>query len=180
MSTLLLVFCLSSYWFEGKWSEVPQSCPTLWNPMDCSLPSSSIHGIFQARILEWVAISFSRRSSLPRDWIQVSCMVGRCFTIWATREVMIYIFMKLVLYHLNILSNPVDFLFRTVMVFFGTHKIQDNCCSSPMSLQRPSFSSFLRDGSRNTDMHELNAFIDSPSPPSGLFISTYAKSYCPK
>ena len=54
--------------------------------MDCSLPGSSIHGIFQARILEWVAISFSRRSSQPRDWTQVSCIVGRRFTIWAIRE----------------------------------------------------------------------------------------------
>ena len=44
-------------------SEVAQSCPTLWDPMDCSLPGSSVHGIFQARILEWVAISFSRGSS---------------------------------------------------------------------------------------------------------------------
>lgn len=87
--------------------------------------------------------------------------------------------MKSVLYHLNILSNPVDFLFRTVMVFFDTQKIQDNCCSSPISLQRPSFSSFLCDDSRGTDMHELNVFIDSPSSPSSLFISTYAKSYCP-
>ena len=43
-----------------KWSEVPQSCPTLFDPMDCSLPGSSIHEILQARILEWVAISFSR------------------------------------------------------------------------------------------------------------------------
>ena len=48
-------------------SEVAQSCLTLCDPMDCSLPGSTIHGIFQARILEWVAISFSRRSSLPRD-----------------------------------------------------------------------------------------------------------------
>ena len=47
--------------------------------MDCSLPGSSIHGIFQARVLEWVAISFSRGSSWPRDWIQVSCIVGRHF-----------------------------------------------------------------------------------------------------
>ena len=47
-------------------SEVAQSNPTLCDPMDCSLPGSSIHGIFQARILEWVAISFSRRSSYPR------------------------------------------------------------------------------------------------------------------
>ena len=54
--------------------------------MDCSLPGSPVHGIFQARILEWVAISFSRRSSWPRDWTWVSCIVGRHFTIWATRE----------------------------------------------------------------------------------------------
>ena len=49
-------------------SEVAQSCSTLWDPMDCSLPGSSLHGILQARILEWVAISFSRGSSRPRDW----------------------------------------------------------------------------------------------------------------
>ena len=61
----------------------------LCDPTDCSLPGSSIHGIFQARILEWVTISFSRRSSQPRDWTQVSHMVGRRFTIWATREVFI-------------------------------------------------------------------------------------------
>ena len=48
-------------------SEVVQSCPNLCSPMDCSLPGSSAHGIFQARILEWVAISFSRGSSQPRD-----------------------------------------------------------------------------------------------------------------
>ena len=46
----------------------------------------SIHGIFQARVLEWIAISFSRGSSRPRDWTWVSHIVGRCFTIWDTRE----------------------------------------------------------------------------------------------
>ena len=58
-----------------KWSVVAQSCPTLCNPMDCSLPRSSVHGIFQARILEWVAISFSRGSSWPRDrtWVYLHC-----------------------------------------------------------------------------------------------------------
>ena len=55
--------------------------------MDCSLPGSFIHGIFQAKILEWVAISFSRRSSQPRDWTWVSHIVGRCFTVWAIRGV---------------------------------------------------------------------------------------------
>ena len=61
---------------QYKWSEVAQSCPTLCNPMDCRPPGSSIHGIFQGRILEWVAISFSRRSSRPRDWTQVSHIVA--------------------------------------------------------------------------------------------------------
>ena len=68
-------------------SEVAQWYPTFCDPMDGSLPSSSVHGIFQARILEWVAISFARRSSQPRGWTQVSHIVGRHFTIWATREV---------------------------------------------------------------------------------------------
>ena len=59
-----------------KWSHgVAQSCPGF-----------SVHRIFQARVLEWVAISFSRGSSWPRDWTQVSCIAGRCFTLWATRE----------------------------------------------------------------------------------------------
>ena len=66
--------------------EVAQSCPTLCDPMDCSLPSSSVHGILQARVLEWGAISFPRGSSWPRDWTQVSCIPSRFFTIWATRE----------------------------------------------------------------------------------------------
>ena len=51
-----------------------------------SLPGSSVHGILQTRILEWIAIPFSRGSSRPRDWTQVSFIVGRFFTIWATRE----------------------------------------------------------------------------------------------
>ena len=62
-----------------KWSEVAQLCLTLCDPMDCSLPGSSIHGIFQARILEWVVISFSRGSSWPRDWTQVSLIAGSHF-----------------------------------------------------------------------------------------------------
>ena len=60
-------------------------------PMDCSPPGSSVHGIFQARVLEWVAISFSRGSSQPRDRTPVSRTAGRCFTIWATRECGTYI-----------------------------------------------------------------------------------------
>ena len=61
-------------------------CPTLWDAMDCSLSGSCVHWILQARISECIAIPFSRGSSWPMDQTQVSCMVGRSFTIWATRE----------------------------------------------------------------------------------------------
>ena len=62
---------------------VTQSCPTLCDPMDYRPPGSSVHGILQARILEWVAVSFSSGSYLQT---QVSCMTGRFLTIWATSK----------------------------------------------------------------------------------------------
>ena len=65
---------------------VAQLCPTLCDPVDCSLPSSSVHGTPQARILEWVATPYYRGSSRPRDRTWVSCIAGRFFTLWATRE----------------------------------------------------------------------------------------------
>ena len=66
---------------------VAHLCPILWDPKDCSPPSSSVHGILQARILEWLAIPFSRESSWPRDWTWVFCIAGRFFfTVWTTRE----------------------------------------------------------------------------------------------
>ena len=68
---------------------VVQSCPTLCDPMDCSLSASSVHGIFQARILEWVAISSSKKSSRPRVQTLVSCIscIGRQILYhWATWE----------------------------------------------------------------------------------------------
>ena len=82
-----LVWFLSTY-LMMFWAE---SCPTLWNPMDCSPPCSSVHWILQARILEWVAISFSSESSQPRDQIQVSRITGGFFTIWVTREAPTYL-----------------------------------------------------------------------------------------
>ena len=63
-----------------------QLCLILCDPIECSPPGSSVHGILQATILEWVAIPFSRGFSWPRDWTQVSCIAGRFFTIWAARE----------------------------------------------------------------------------------------------
>ena len=62
--------------------KVAQSCPTLCDPID-----HTVHEILQARILEWVAVPFSRGFSQPRDWTQVSHIAGRFFTKWAIREV---------------------------------------------------------------------------------------------
>ena len=62
---------------------VTQLCPTLGDPIDCSLPSVFFHEILQARILEWVAVPFSRASSWPRERIGVCCIACRFFTNWA-------------------------------------------------------------------------------------------------
>ena len=83
-STHLLNWSELLQFIRLKWSEVAQSSPTLCDPMDCSLRGSSVHGIFQARVLEWVAISFSKGSSRSRDRTRVSRIAGRRFTIWAT------------------------------------------------------------------------------------------------
>ena len=65
---------------------VPQACPTLCGPVDCGSPDSSVYGILQARILEWVALPFSRGCPQPRNQIRVSRIVGRFFTVQATKE----------------------------------------------------------------------------------------------
>ena len=69
---------MSSAWWCGS---VAKSCPTLFNPVNCSLPGSSVHWILQARILGWVAVSFSRGSSPPRDRTCDSCIAGGFFTM---------------------------------------------------------------------------------------------------
>ena len=87
---LCMQIIIDGFWnlqvaFPFHW-RLAQSYPTLCSPMDCNLSGSSVHGIFQARVLEWVAISFSTGSSQPRDQTQVSCIAGSHFTIWAPRE----------------------------------------------------------------------------------------------
>ena len=89
---------------------VTQSCPTLYDPMDCSQPSSFVHGILQARILQWVAISFSRRSSQPRDQNRVSCITGIFY------------------YHLSHQGSP------TVCVCFSTSGAQKDLLGVTQSL----------------------------------------------
>ena len=92
------------FWFCGSYrdlcpfllkvkseSEIIQLCPTLWDPIDCSLWGSSIHGIFQARVMEWVAISFSRDLPGPGIEPRSPTLQADAFTIWATREAPIWI-----------------------------------------------------------------------------------------
>ena len=89
--TLLIFVCNTSIYFI--YFQYPSSCHcvcllslSLVSLLFVTLPGSYVHRILQARILQWVAIPFSRGSSQPRDWTQVSCIAGRLFTIWATRE----------------------------------------------------------------------------------------------
>ena len=86
MMVMLASVRWSLIWALKSESEVTQSCPTLCDPMDCSLPGSSIHGNIQVGVLEFVAVSFSRGSSRPRSQTWFSHIAGRCFTVWAIRE----------------------------------------------------------------------------------------------
>ena len=82
------------------WMLTSLSCVWLFGT-PCSLPGSSIHGTLQARILEWVAISFSRGSSWARDQTQVSCIAGWFSTVWATRK--FFIIYKIFAFNLSLL-----------------------------------------------------------------------------
>ena len=86
-------WCLDpTYWWKRRVKVlVVQLCPILCNSMDCSPPSSSVHGISQARILEWLAISFSRGSFWPRDWICVS-FIGRQVLLLLSHQKSSYLF----------------------------------------------------------------------------------------
>ena len=110
--------------------------------MDCSLPGSSVHGILQARILEWVAVPFSSKSSQPKNQTQVSSIAGRFSTSWATREVPFWCLHSdgsLKLYHYNFspeTHNGLNFsMFSSTLVIFWIfhsghpkgHKIVFHC-----------------------------------------------------
>ena len=94
--------------------------------MDCSPPGSSVHRILQARILEWVAISFSRGSSQPLDWTQVSHVAGRHFTVWAPREVW-------VTYTRNIKLRPLLYSAVRSTAALSTCELLANCHRHPSS-----------------------------------------------
>ena len=130
-------------WKVKSESEVARLCPTLCDLMDCSLLVSSVHGILQARILEWVAIPFSRGSFQHRDQTQVSRIAGRLFTIWATRGSCIELGLAICLTYDNtrfnaILSNHPTLAF--------SHRVQKSvvyiCVSSAVSHIGSSLPSF--------------------------------------
>ena len=89
-----------------------QWCSALWNPMDCSLPGFSVCGILQARILEWLAMPFSRVSSWPRDWTHISwgsCIAGRFFTAEPLRKPTLYYITVLFFHFLIDTTSPIIF-----------------------------------------------------------------------
>ena len=99
-----------------------QLCPILCDPMDCSPPGSSVHGILQARILEQIAIPFSRESSLPMDWTWVSYIASRFFTIWGTREALWYkrkVKFSLVMFHIDCMMRIFPYILKFILLCFN-------------------------------------------------------------
>ena len=88
-SKSFLVISITPLVLHGCLVLVAQSCLTLCDPMDCSLPGFSVHGILQARMLQGVAISFSKGSSFCRDWTCASCICRQILYHWATRKALI-------------------------------------------------------------------------------------------
>ena len=91
----VILYCWTTWKAPFCYWSVAKLCPTLWDPMDWRMPGSSVQGILQARILEWVASPFSRASSWPRDRTWGSCIAGRFITVWASREAL----MMLLIYY---------------------------------------------------------------------------------
>ena len=106
---------------------VTQLCLTPCNPIDCSLSGSSVHGILQAIILEWVAISFSRGSSRPRDQTWVSSTVGRFFTIWAPREDQELYECSMIISYFSLLPKLSEYTYHLYFVFKSLLNLLQYC-----------------------------------------------------
>ena len=103
---------------------IGQSCLTPFDTVDYSPPGSSVHWILQARILEWVAIPYFRRSSQPGDQTQVSHIAGRFFTIWATRETQLIRYYCPILTHVTLLLiSPHIFFVTTLLLLLNSTDI---------------------------------------------------------
>ena len=130
---------------------VTQSSLTLCDPMDCRPPDSSVHGILQAKTLDWIAMRSSRESSQARDWTQVSDIAGRFFTNWAIREAL----------YIIIQFSSVQSLSRVRL--FAT-PMKCNTPGLPVHHQLPEFTQILVH--RVSDAIQPSHPLSSPSPPS--------------
>ena len=101
---------------------VTQLRPTLCDPTGCSLPGSSVYGILQARILEWIVIPFSRGSFQSRNWAQVSCVAGRFFTVWATGKIRKTIDLTIWTFVSKTISLLFNMLSRFIIAFLPKNK----------------------------------------------------------
>ena len=100
-------------------------CPTLCHPIDCSLLGSSVHGILQARILEWVAMPFSRGFSQPRNWIQVSCIADTLYTLVPPGKTPFFLInFKIFMYIVHLSEEPTsgftDIMNHTIVFYYHT------------------------------------------------------------
>ena len=136
-------FCFVLFFYRVVWVPCPL-CSLKVNHMDCSPTGSSAHGILQVRILEWVAFTFSRESSQPRDRSQIFCTVGRFFTIWATREAPLirYVVYKFFshLVGCHFLRLVVPFAVQKLLVWYGPilfSPLLSCVCHIQKSLPRP-------------------------------------------
>ena len=112
---------------------VAQSCLTLCDPVNCSLPGSSVHGVVQARILEWVTIAFSRGSAQPRDRTQVSCIAGRFFIVWAANYIS-FIGMADAAGHLSVSIFPLFLICTTQILLEAAMQLTEMCAQTFLQL----------------------------------------------
>ena len=122
----------------GSQMLVAQSCLTLCNTLDCSLPGSSDHEILQAGITERVVISLSRGSSWPRDWTRVTCISGRFFIVWVTSEALgshnvlfwfTFIRLLMLFHDYHLLVFPMIYYFMCILLSVSVTKQPLDCYS---------------------------------------------------
>ena len=129
-----------------------QLCLTLCDPVDCSLPGFSVREILQARILEWVAMPFSRRSSQSRNWTGVSwisCTADRFFYCWATKAQLAII---RCIYYINILNKAKFWIAHQITPGYFSYLIWSNC---PTLVQSDSSSHLLICWNTQQCMHRI-------------------------
>ena len=102
------------------------------HPVDCSPPGSSVYRIFQARIVEWIAISFSRGSSRPRNQTKVSCVAGRFFTYWARREAWYIAYLFTMTYIIGNILSVFLWYNQLSMMYFSYYILVSSVCWYPL------------------------------------------------